>query len=367
MTSEQRSVLSRALVIGGSGLLGHHIVKKLFEANKTIHIVVLDIATTQNRVDGVTYVIGSITSANDVAEVLKEHAPEVIFHTVSPNPLSENKKRFDDVNIKGTQNLLDCIQTCSAVKALVYTSSSSVIHNSYTDLNKVTEDLPLFFAPQQKAYYSHTKAVAEDLIIKANRTHGLLTTSIRPASLFGEGDRLLTGNMIGLGRKNLVIGGGKNNFDFTYVGNNAYAQVLAAEALIRASNSQDSILHDARVDGEAFVVTNDEPWPFWEFARALALGAGYPVDTSKTRHIPAGLLFVLVGFWEWLFKMVTFGSRQPSVTTRMIVPTTLERTFDITKAKTRLGYRPQVTMQEGIDRATKWYKAQDTSGLKKAT
>lgn len=42
----------------------------------------------------------------------------------------------------------------------------------------------------------------------------------------------------------------------------------------------------------------------------------------------------------------------------MIIPTTLERTFDISKAKKRLGYKLQVNIQEGINRATAWYIAQ---------
>jgi sterol-4alpha-carboxylate 3-dehydrogenase (decarboxylating) len=366
MSEQHSSLLGSVLVIGGCGLLGHHIVKKLLEANNTSKIIVLDVATANNRIAGVEYVTGSITSPEDVTNVLNDYTPRVIFHTVSPNPLSEDRKRFDQVNVKGTQNLLDCIRKHSSVKALIYTSSSSVVHNSYTDLVNVTEDLPLFFWPDQKAYYSHTKALAEVAILKANRTNGLLTTVIRPASLFGEGDHLLTGNMIGLGRKNLIIGGGNNVFDFTYAGNNAYAQVLAAETLIKASQSAEPIPEDMRVDGEAFVVTNDEPWKFWGFARALAIGSGFEVDETKTRHLPLALLVALVGFWECIFGLITFGTRQPSVTRRMIVPTTLERTFDISKAKKRLGYKPQVSIQEGINRATKWYVSQQNVDAKKS-
>lgn len=276
---------------------------------------------------------------------------------MSPNPLSENRELFFKVNIEGTQNLLDSIKSCPSVHALVYTSSSSVVH-SYTDLVNVTEDLPLFHEPEQKAYYSHTKAVAEEMVLAANRSDGLLTTAIRPACMFGDGDRLLTWNMIGTGRKNLIIGSGENIFDFTYVGNNAYAQVLAASALVHASKSEQPIPEDQRVDGEAFVITNDEPWPFWDFARALAVGAGHEIQKENARSLPRTLLLLLVGIWEWIFKITTFGTRQPGVTRRMIIPTTLERTFDISKAKNRLGYKPQVDMREGINRASAWYIAQ---------
>jgi sterol-4alpha-carboxylate 3-dehydrogenase (decarboxylating) len=87
--------------------------------------------------------------------------------------------------------------------------------------------------------------------------------------------------VVGLGRKNIIIGRGNNYFHFTYVGNNAYAQVLAAEALIKASRSTEPIPEDIRMDGEAFVVTNDDPWKFWGFARALAIASGFEVDETK--------------------------------------------------------------------------------------
>lgn len=363
MAQSESPELGTVLVIGGSGLLGHHIVKKLIESNKTSKIVVLDIDTSHNQIDGVVYINGSITSQEQVSLALKEHSPRVIFHTVSPFPLSENRKKFYEVNVKGTENLLECIQNSSSVKALVYTSSSSVIHNSYTDLIMATEDSPLFFEPDQKVYYSHTKAVAEELILKANRQNGLLTCIIRPASLFGEGDNLLTGNMVGLGAKNVIIGKGTNQFDFTYVGNNAYAQVLAASALVRASGSKDPIPEDQRVDGEAFVVTNDEPWPFWDFARALAVSSGHTVDRSKAKKLNKGVLLFFVGLLEWFYKILTFGTKQPAVKTRMILPTTLERTFDISKAKKRLGYKPQVSIEEGISRTIAWYKTEPGANL----
>jgi sterol-4alpha-carboxylate 3-dehydrogenase (decarboxylating) len=42
----------------------------------------------------------------------------------------------------------------------------------------------------------------------------------------------------------------------------------------------------------------------------------------------------------------------------MIKYTAEVRTFDITKAKIRLGYRPRVVMKEGIRRAIRWHMPQ---------
>jgi sterol-4alpha-carboxylate 3-dehydrogenase (decarboxylating) len=355
------SSLGTVLVIGGCGLLGHHIVKKVIELEESLKVAVLDVSTDNNRIMGVDYVTGSITSKDDLERVLRKYSPTVVFHTVSPDPLAENREHFYNINVKGTENLLQCLSENSSVLALVYTSSSSVVHSSYTDLVKATEEMPLFFEPDQKVYYSHTKAVAEKMILKANKQNGLRTASIRPATLFGEGDLMLWPNLTELGRKNIIIGTGNNMFDFTYVGNNAYAQVLAAKALVKAATAGDQQPDHLRVDGEAFVVTNDEPWKFWEFVQALSHAAGYNVDRSKARYLPKGPLLIALGIWEFIFRILTLGSKQPWMNRRKILPTTLERTFDINKAKERLGYRPQVDMEEAVDRTAMWNKLQTAS------
>ncbi|KAL2373737.1 hypothetical protein RJZ57_001799 [Blastomyces gilchristii] len=51
----------------------------------------------------------------------------------------------------------------------------------------------------------------------------------------------------------------------------ADAHILAAKTLLSPST-----LDDRPVDGEVFNITNDEPWPFWDFAHAISAAAGIP-------------------------------------------------------------------------------------------
>lgn len=112
------------------------------------------------------------------------------------------------------------------------------------------------------------------MILGANRKNGLLTAVIRGCTLFGEGDNAMP-TQIGSaksGRGWLQVGGGKNLYDWTYIRDAALAHLLRVDTT-KPPRSEDE---DKRVDGEAFVITNDEPWPFWEFIRTVGATAGYP-------------------------------------------------------------------------------------------
>lgn len=109
------------------------------------------------------------------------------------------------------------------------------------------------------------------------------------------------------------------------------------------------------VDGEAFAITNDEPWYFWTLTRALAAAAGYPVSEDKIIRAPWTLMMGIAWLLEWGYWILTFGSKEPRLSRARIKYTTMQRTLDITKAKSRLGYRPQVRMQDGIKRSAQWF------------
>lgn len=356
------SSLDPTLVVGGCGSLGHHIVRKLLESGAT-NITVFDITVDNNVFPGVNYVKGSIESFRDILDAIQKAKPVTIFHTASPSMLGQHNTReiFDSVNIKGTQNIIDAIMKVGSTKALVYTSSSSVIHDNVSDLVYATEDMPYCSPKEQPVYYTYTKAEAEKMVIAANRVNGLLTAAIRACTLFGEGDNAMP-TQIGSaksGRGRLQVGDGKNMFDWTYIGNAAQAHLLAANALLKVDPTVPPRPEDEgqRVDGETFFITNDEPWPFWEFIRRVGAEAGYPVKKEDIRVIPAWLFYCIAVSAEWFVWATSFGRRESHLNRQMVRYLTMNRTFDITKAKKRLGYRPEVSMEEGIKRAVRAYMA----------
>ncbi|RKF77552.1 Sterol-4-alpha-carboxylate 3-dehydrogenase, decarboxylating [Golovinomyces cichoracearum] len=361
----ENSSLGNVLVIGGCGFLGHHIVK-ILHSSYNCTISVIDLHTSRNRLpesDGVKYFNGDITSIESILPIFLQTKPEIVIHTASPTLTGASRELYRRVNVEGTRCVIEACQKVS-VTALIYTSSASIISDNVTDLINADEKWPIIPAKSQSEYYSETKA----LVLTANRSAShpsLLTCSLRPAGIFGEGDVQLIPNMLKVYENNKTgfqLGDNCNLFDFTYVGNVAQAHCLAAVALKATSSLSTIPLSHEKVDGESFIITNDQPIYFWDFARAVWRAAGSEKSTQHVWEISKDLGMLIGGIMEW--TMWCMG-KVPSLTRRQVRYSCMTRYFDCSKAKRLLGYRPDVTLREGIERSVRWFEDQKTSKFSK--
>jgi sterol-4alpha-carboxylate 3-dehydrogenase (decarboxylating) len=159
MASEKRGDLGNVLVIGGNGFLGHHIVNQALSSWNSTSVSSVDLRCTRNVNEKASYHECDITDVAKLTEVLQKIKPDVVIHTASPIASGEGKTAHDlfrKVNVEGTKAVIEaCRQT--GVKALVYTSSASVISDNENDLINADESYPVIRGAQQKEYYSETK------------------------------------------------------------------------------------------------------------------------------------------------------------------------------------------------------------------
>ena len=351
--------LGSVLVIGGCGFLGHHIVSQLREESYSAHVSVLDLRTDRNRVPSVSYYDADITSESDVARVFREVRPNVIIHTASPAFVADdgrNKPVYKKVNVDGTLNLIELAGKLGCVKGFVYTSSASIVHATVIDHLNAHERSPILHPPQQREYYAETKAMAESIVLNANRKYGdMLTVALRPACVFGEGDVQTIPSMLTAykkGQTKFQLGQNTNLFDFSYVGNVAYAHILATIALLSTLALSTPPLDYERVDGEAFFITNDSPLYFWDFARLVWATAGDTTQPSQVWVINKEIGLVIASLVEWVFWLMR---RKPNLTRKLVNYSSMTRYYNIDKAKRLLGYQPLVSVEDGIVRTVKWF------------
>ena len=358
--------LSPAIVTGGCGFIGSHIVDGILELDPTCEIHVLDIKSA-NLVDGVKYHTVDITDAAAIDSIFQTIKPKVIFHVATAPALSTHEPLLPRVILRGARNIFASAAKLGTVQALVYTSTSSVVHDNVSDLVDADETLPVLLHPRQKKAYTLFKAIAETEILAANNrveNGGMLTVALRPVSNFGPRDYTQMGKIVDnirAGRGRYQIGDGKNLYSFTYVANTVHAHLLAATALVRAygrtppRSGEDQNGESTRVDGQAFNITNDEDWPFWEYQRAVAASIGQPIDPASIVVIPFWLAVSMAWLSEWIKWIVTLGRGKSDVTWEAMYYVAHHRTLTCEKAKSVLGYKPQVSMQEGLDIAGRWF------------
>ncbi|KAI5370059.1 Putative 3-beta hydroxysteroid dehydrogenase/isomerase, NAD(P)-binding domain superfamily [Septoria linicola] len=350
--------LGHVLVTGGAGFLGNHIVSLLASRRACARITVLDLKQPARPIGGVDYQQGDLTDYDAMRKFFDARHFEAVIHTASPvMTASKNREVMRKVNVDGTRTLLRAAQE-TGVRAFVYTSSASVIHDTQSDLVNADESYPLIMGKEQPEYYTTTKAEAELLVLAANRSSQypkLLTAALRPSGMFGEGDvQLIPPGLSAYykGQTKIQIGDNENLFDFTEITNVAHAHHLATAALLatadRDAKGLAAPLDHEKVDGEAFFITNDAPVYFFDFARMCWAAAGDKTRPDQVWKLSKEVGLFLATLMEWVFFLFRLG--KPNLTRQQVRYTCMTRYYNIDKAKMRLGYTPLVGLQDGIKR-----------------
>lgn len=291
MTSNMSSrVLGPALVIGGCGFVGFHIVDALLRDSTCGPVSVISRNPHSNRCEGVSHHAGDIGDLDQIRKLLAVIKPRIIFHAAAPradNPTVEPGDHHK-ISVEGTKNVLTCATESPMVKALVYTSTCAV-SKGYQHFN-IDETAPLWEQDSKTIPYFKAKALANTLTREANfpldrQSIGLLTATLRLPWVYGERDNQAIPCMLKTaeeGHTKIQLGDNEKIVEPTYVGNTATAHLLAAKKLLESENGS----LDPKVDGEAFHITDGDPQPFWTFARMIWRTAGDKTTTDQVTNRP---------------------------------------------------------------------------------
>lgn len=343
------SEIKSVLLIGGAGFLGLHLIQQFYDVSPRPDIHIFDIRPLPEKiskqftfdVNDIKFHKGDLASSEDIKKAILASKCNVVVHSASPVH-GGAAEVYHKVNVTGTRNIIDTSKKCG-VKALVYTSSAGVIFNGQ-DIHNADETWPIPEVPMDA--YNETKAIAEDMVLKANDPdNDFLTIALRPAGIFGPGDRQLVPGLrtvAKLGQSKFQIGDNNNLFDWTYAGNVADSHVLAAKKLLDPSTA-------AKVSGETFFITNDTPAYFWALARTVWKADGH---VDKRVIVLKRPLAIVAGYLsEWVSKLV---GKEPGLTPFRVKIVCAYRYHNIAKAKELLGYYPKVDIEEGIKKTLAW-------------
>lgn len=322
---EQCSVL----VTGGSGFLGRHLVKRLLSERRNVTILGRTPAPELETL-GANFIRASL---EDTAAVRAACAGmSTVYHIAAKVGVWGRYDDFYRINVLGTRALLEGSRE-HGVRQFVYTSSPSVVYNGY-DFCGASERVPL--TTSCPSPYPLTKAIAEREVIAAN-TATLHTVALRPHLIWGIDDPHLVPRMLDRARRGrlFIVGSGKNRVDLVHVENAVDAHILAEYALM---------YDDSIAAGRSYFITNNQPVVLWDWINDLLQRLGEP---PVRRKISADTAAAIGLACELIWRLFRLRS-EPPMTRFIAEQLSSAHWFTMDAARGDLGYRPRVSMAEGM-------------------
>jgi nucleoside-diphosphate-sugar epimerase len=335
----------RILVTGGTGFLGRHIVWRL---NALGYDVVFTGRNRQRASDVLKYT-GS--SKGDLAFIALDHGTassaralhaaaegaQAIVHCAALTSPWGNRRDFERANIASTREVIDA---CVArdIARLVHISTPS-LYFDFRDRRLIRENQPL---PPPVNEYARTKGMAEQMVVRSEIE---TVIALRPRAIFGPWDNTLMPRLLRVARRMRLplMREGRALVDFTYIDNAVDAVLLALSANLKRGT---------------FNISNGQPMTVIELFKALALAFGFE---PRFQRVPYSLLYAFAALIEG--GAIFAPGWEPPITRYSIGTLAFSQTLDLTHAYERLGYRPQLSTAEGLQRTAAWFAAHEKAYL----
>jgi len=327
MRRETASNPRKILVTGGGGFLGTAICLQLQQLGHGV-IAYQRGPAKHLAGSGIHVHRGDICDRNALLEAAR--GCDAIIHTAAKAGIWGDEKEYERINVGGTRTVIQICQDL-AIRVLIHTSSPSIVHSG-TDIEGGDESLPLetrFLAP-----YPASKARAEQLVLAANSSI-LKTTALRPHLIWGPGDPHILPRLAAKVRRGcLALPGADKLVDTVFVDNAARAHI---DALLELFSS-------ARCAGKAYFISNDEPQPQGVIIGRLLAAIGIQ---ARIRPVPVFAARWAGAICEAVWRLFRFRS-EPPVTRFSADQLCTAHWYDIGAAKRDLGYRPTVSISQGL-------------------
>ena len=296
----------RAVVTGGAGFIGSHVVEALLARGDEVTVVDdLSRGRRENVPEAARLVEGDIREG--LVTVFDDVRPEVCFHLAAQVDVRVSVERPDhdaDVNVLGTVAVLEASRRQGT--QVVFASTGGAIYGECDGpAPEESERRPL-------APYGVSKLAAEEYLAAYNRLYGTGHVSLRYANVYGprqdpHGEAgvvaIFLGHLAG-GEAPRIFGDGRQTRDYVYAGDVARATL--------AAGGRDGGVLNVGTGAETSVVE------LYDLCRRVA-GSSLEAEEAPAR----------------------LGELQRSV-------------LDTSLAERELGWRPELSLEDGLRRTWEW-------------
>jgi nucleoside-diphosphate-sugar epimerase len=324
------------LVTGATGFTGGHLARALAQRGDDVRALVRSRSLERFRSSpvaaaGVAAVEGDLTDVAAVARAAQ--GVEVVYHIAATyREAGQPDSAYRAINVEGTRNVLEGAVKGGA-RRVVHCSTGGV--HGHIEHPPANEDAP--FRPGD--IYQETKLEAETLARAFGRANPLEVVIARPIGIHGPGDTRFLKMFRGIARGRFpLLGRGEVFYHLTYIDDLVEGFRLCGEV--------------RRAAGRTYILAGPEYTTLNELVALIAFELG--VKPPRV-HLPVW------PFWTagLICEIVCVPLRvEPPLFRRRVDFYTKSRAFDTTRARTELGFNPQVSLKEGIHRTAAWYRGQ---------
>lgn len=316
--------MKQVFVTGGSGFVGQNLIPMLVAQGYQVKALARS-AQAMHKVEtlGATAVKGDLHDAKALAAGVKDCS--IVFHLAASVDFFASEKELTKLHIQATALLLSIAKE-SNVQKFVYLSAASVIMNGKPIINADET----FVSDNIVDGYSRTKLQAENMVLKAN-TGTFQTIAIRPPMIWGKGDPNTLPGVIDAVKKGRMqfIDGGMHRIVTCHVLNVCHALILAGTA---------------EQSGKTYFITDGEAPVFKDFIKKYAGTQGVTVPDKVVSLAMAKRVASVMEFVWRTFRL----KGHPPLYKGFINILGLEFVTTDRKARTELGYKTFVTIEQGL-------------------
>jgi dihydroflavonol-4-reductase len=320
------------LVTGATGFVGAWLVRRLTEQGETVHVLH---RKTSNLDDlkGLPFVskLGDVTDAASVSNACLD--VDTVFHLAGVVGYSKAARPImDQVNIGGTRNVVEAVQTGRKPK-LIYMSSVVAVGASF-DQTPLNEESPYNIGHLNLGYFE-TKKAAEDLVREACRKGKIEAVCLNPSTIYGAADAKK-----GSRKTQLKVAQGRFPF-YTSGGVSIVSVHDVIEAVLTAREKGRS--------GERYILSGENLTIKDTFERIAALAGVKPPSI----HLPNLAVKTIGKVGDMLENM----GRKGPLNSENAWTALLYHWFDCSKARSDLNFNPRPA-QDSLRESVRWMKEQ---------
>lgn len=329
----------KLLITGGTGFLGRHLVWRAAAEGAEVVFTGRDANAAAEVIRHAPAPVrwqplahGEV--AAEAALIVAAADVDAIVHCAALSSPWGHYDSFHRANVASTAEVIAACRTCG-VQRLVHISTPG-LYFGFADRLNIREDADL---PEPANDYVRTKRAAEVLVKQA----GLPEVAIlRPRALFGPWDQTLMPRILRVMNRGAMplMRRGSIQLDLTYIDNAVQAVWLAlTKPLPRPVN--------------IYNVSNGEPRALLDLLNRMAGEFGLPL---RTRNLPWPFVELLARGLEQAARLG--GGNEPPLTRYSAGVLAFSQTLDLSAVRSELGWQPSVSIDEGIRRHARWWRAQ---------